>query len=169
MMKNLLVAILFTMSASAFSQVKIAVVNIQTVITSIKEGKAVMKTLESSFQSKQKILQKEEEELKKFQADFQKQDMVLSDKAKEKKREEFTQKYQALQKKTADFQKEIQKQEGDLKKPILDKLKSVIDAVSEEKKVDLTFELTSAPVIYAANKVDITDDVIKAYDKKHSK
>ena len=75
----------------------------------------------------------------------------------------------ALQQKTMGFQKEIQNQENELKKPILEKLKTVIDKISQQEKVSMTFEVSASPVVYAANKVDLTDKVIKAYDKKYSK
>ena len=58
-MKYLLVALALSFSLSSFAEVKVAVVNIQKVITSIKEGKAVMKTLENSVKSKQKVMKKE--------------------------------------------------------------------------------------------------------------
>ncbi len=35
------------------------------------------------------------------------------------------------------------------------------------KCVAMTFELSAAPIVYAEAKKDITEDVIKAYDKKH--
>ena len=93
--------------------------------------------------------------------------MVLSDKAKAKKQQEMRQKIAALQQKTMTYQKDIQKQEAQLKQPILEKLKPVIDSVSKSEKVSLTFEVSSSPVVYASEKVDITEKVIKAYDKKY--
>lgn len=160
---------LFGLSFSAMAEVKVGIVNIQKVITNIKEGKSVMKTLEKSFKSKQKELKSEEAKIKKMQASFKKQDMVLSDKAKAKKQQEVRGMIAALQQKTMKYQKDIQNQEAQLKKPILEKLKPIIDEVSKAEKVELTFEITSSPVVYAADKVDITDKVIKAYDKKYNK
>lgn len=170
-MKHLFIvgALLLTLSSQAFAGVKVGIVNIQKVITSISEGKSVLKTLEKSFKTKQKELKTEEEEIKKLQTSFQKQDMVLSEKAKIKKEQELRMKIGAFQKKTMQYQKDIQKQEAQLKQPILEKLKPVIDEVSKSEKVSMTFELTSSPVVYAEEKVDITEKVIKAYDKKYKK
>ena len=67
------------------------------------------------------------------------------------------------------YQKEIQEMENKMKKPILDKVRVVINAVSKNKNVDVTFEASTAPVVYAKNEIDITEEVIKSYDKKHSK
>jgi len=72
-----------------------------------------------------------------------------------------------LQNKTMEFQKEIQKMEQEMKKPILEKLRPIIDEVSKSNKVAMTFELSAAPIVYAEAKKDITEEVIKAYDKKY--
>ena len=155
------------LSTSGFAGVKVGIVNIQKVIMTIKEGKNVMSTLEKSFKSKQAELKKQEEAIKKLQQDYQKQSLVLSDKAKATKENEIRMKIQDLQQKTMQYQKDIQKQEAELKKPILEKLKPIVDEVSQKEKVAMTFEISSSPIVYAEEKVDITDEVIKAYDKKH--
>ena len=157
------------LSFSAMAEVKIGVINIQKVITTIGEGKNVMTTLEKSFKAKQKEIKTEEESIKKLQQDYQKQSSLLSDKAKANKENEIRQKIAKLQQKTMEAQKEIQKQEKQLKQPILEKLKPVIDEVSKSKDLAMTFEVSSSPVVYAQSQVDITEEVIKAYDKKHKK
>lgn len=167
-MRYLIFLITLIFSWGSFASVTIGLVDVQKVLLNIKEGKAVNKTLEKSYKAKQKTLKKEEDAIRKEQESLQKQLSVLSDKAIAKKEQELQQKIIALQGKTAKYQKEIQKQESELKKPILDKLRPIITSVSEKAKVDVTFELNSAPIIYAKTKKDITDDVVKAYDKKHS-
>lgn len=166
-MKNLLLVGLLTFSLCSFANVKVGIVNIQKIITSIKEGKSVDKTLKKSFTSKQKKIKAMEDEIKKMQQQLQKQDKVLSQKAKESKAREISQKMMAAQQTMKQFQKEIQKEEANLKRPILEKLKPIIDQISKDAGVSLTFEISSSPVVYAANKVDLTDKVIKAYDKRH--
>lgn len=167
-MKALILLTTLILSTSAFSATKVGLVNIQKIIGEIKEGKAVNKTLEKSFKSKQKSIKKEEEAIRKLQEQIQKQSKVLSDSAKAKKFAEIQKMVADARAQTQKFQKEIQKQEAELKKPILEKLKKVIDKISSEEKVDLTFEISSSPIVYAAEKVDLNDKVIKAYDKEHS-
>lgn len=166
-MKQITFLITLLLSLSVFAETKVGIVNIQKVITSIKEGKGVMKSLEKSFKTKQAELKKEEDAIKKLQKDYQKQSLVLSDKAKAKKEGEIRKKIQELQQKTMTYQKEIQQLEAQMKKPILEKLKPIIDEVSEKENVAMTFEITSSPLVYAKAKVDITEKVIKAYDSKH--
>jgi outer membrane protein len=129
----------------------------------------VQKTLEKAFNDKKAILKKDEDKIKKAQEDYKKQSMVLAEAARATKEQEIQSQMMALQNKTMEFQRDIQKMEQDLKKPILDKLRPIIDEVSKTNQVSLTFELSAAPIVYAEAKKDLTEDVIKAYDKKYPK
>jgi outer membrane protein len=153
----------------SFSQVLIGLVDIQKVITTIKEGKNVQKTLEKAFNDKKAVLKKDEDKIKKAQEDYKKQSMVLAEAARATKERDIQKMMMDLQNKTMEYQREIQKMEQDMKKPILEKLRPIIDEVSKENKVAMTFELSAAPIVYAESKKDITEDVIKAYDKKNPK
>lgn len=165
---KLIFALLFSfISFSASASVLIGLVDIQKVITSIKEGKSVQKNLEKAFNDKKAILKKDEDKIKKAQEDYKKQSMVLAEGARANKEREMQEMMMAIQNKTMEYQREIQKMEQDMKKPILEKLRPIIDEVSKAKAVAMTFELSAAPIIYAENKIDLTEEIIKAYDKKH--
>ena len=166
-MKLTLALTLLVFSLNSFSAVVVGLVDIQKVITSIKEGKGVQKTLEKAFNEKKAVLKKDEDKIKKAQEDYKKQSMVLAEAARMSKERDMQEMMMKLQSKTMEYQKDIQKMEQDLKKPILEKLRPIIDEVSKSAAVAMTFELSAAPIVYAEAKKDITDDVIKAYDKKH--
>jgi outer membrane protein len=168
-MKNIFIALLLMISASVHAEVIVGIVDIQKIITSVKEGKSVMETLKKSFDDKKMKLQKKEEEIKKMQESFQKQSLVLSDIEKGKKQQEMQEQVLKLREQTMEYQKDIQKQEADLKKPILDKLKDIIEEISKKEKVDFTIEISSSPLVYAQNKKELSQEVINAYDKKYSK
>lgn len=166
-MKKLVTLFFVITSLSAFANIKVGTVSIQKVINSIKEGKKVTKKLETTFKKKQKKLSAEEEKIKKMQADFKKQVVVLSEKAKRTKGTEISKKINSLKETTMKYQREMTAQEQKFKKPILEKLKAIIDGVSKKQNLDLTFESSASPIIYSKSAVDITNDVIKAYDKKY--
>lgn len=168
-MKLILLALTICFSVSAFAEFKVGIVDIKKIMESVKEGKSVNKSLTKTFKIKEKDIKKDEAEIKKLQKAFQKQSLVISDKAKVKKQQEIAQKVQAYRMKTQKYQGEIQKLEAQLKQPILEKLSKVIESVSKSEGVELTFERSSSPIVYAKTKVELSDKVIKAYDKKHSK
>jgi outer membrane protein len=158
-------ALMISFSVSA--SVLVGLVDIQKIITSIGEGKNVQKKLEKSFNDKKALLKKEEDKIKKAQEDYKKQSMVLAEAARLNKEREIQEMMMKLQNKTMEFQREIQKMEQDLKKPILEKLRPLIDEVSKSNGVAMTFELSAAPIVYAETKKDLSDEVIKSYDKKY--
>ncbi len=166
-MKLILGLLILTFSFPSFSSVLVGLVDIQKIITSIKEGKNVQKNLEKAFNDKKAILKKDEDKIKKAQEDYKKQSMVLAEAARMNKEREMQEMMMKLQNKTMEYQKEIQAMEQDMKKPILDKLRPIIDEVSKANAVAMTFELSAAPIVYAEAKIDMSDDVIKAYDKKY--
>jgi outer membrane protein len=161
---TLIMALLLPMTIWGASTV--GKVDIQRVLITIKEGKAVRDKLKSQFDEKQKVVKKEEAEIRKLQEDLKKQAMVLNDKAKAKKEKEIQMRFMKLQQQTMGYQKEIQELENKYKKPILNKLRGIITDVSKKAGVDMTFESSTAPIVYAKNEKDLTDEVIKEYDKK---
>lgn len=166
-MKLTLCLLLLTFSFSSLATTLVGLVDIQKIITTIKEGKGVQKNLEKAFNEKKVILQKDEEKIKKAQEDYKKQSMVLAEAARATKEREMQDLMMKLQNKTMEFQRDIQKLEQDMKKPILEKLRPIIDEVSKANSVAMTFELSAAPIVYAESKKDLSEEVIKAYDKKY--
>jgi len=162
----LMVAMLLS-AQHARAGVVIGTVDIQKILLTVNEGKKVRKQLESFFNDKKKVLKDEESKIKKAQDDFSKKEKLLSEAAKKNKEEEIRTMIYNLQNKTAEYQNEIQNEESKLKKPILDKLKDIINDVSKKSEVAMTVEISTSPLVYAENSKDLTDDVIKAYDSKH--
>ena len=164
-MKSLIALFALVFSLDSFSMI-IGKVDIQKVLLSVAQGKKVRDQLKSEFEKKKKILDKEQEKIKKMQEDFQKQSLVMSDNAKIEKEKELQSAVMKLQQRSLGFQKEIQEMENKMKGPIIDRVREVVTNVSKSAKVDVTFEASTAPVVYAKNEKDLTEKVIKAYDKK---
>lgn len=164
-MKSLVALITLVFSLNSFSMI-IGKVDIQRVLLSVSQGKKVRDQLKAEFEKKKKVLDKEQQKIKKMQEDFQKQSLVMSDSAKVEKEKQLQEAVMKLQQKSLGFQKEIQEMENKMKGPIIDRVREVVTTVSKKSKVDVTFEASTAPVVYAKNEKDLTDDVIKAYDKK---
>ena len=168
---KLLIATLASMllSTVALAKVSVGKVDVQKVLITVTQGQAVRDQLKKTFDEKQKILKDEEDKIRKLQDDYQKKASVLNDKEKSKKEKEIQEKIIAIQQKTANYQKDIQDMEQKLKTPILEKVKAIVDDVAKNSDVDMVYESATAPILYAKEEKDLTDDVIKAYNKKFPK
>ncbi len=169
-MKNFLL-VLFLISLTNIIQAKVLIgqVNVQQVLLKVKQGVKVQNELKSFFEKKNIEIKKEEDAIRKSQEDFQKQSAVMNDIAKNKKREEIQKKMFELQEKTANYQKEINELEQQKKGPILKQLKEVIEKVSADNQVDMTVEISTTPLLYAKESLELTEKVIQAYDEKYPK
>jgi len=166
-MKKILVLLAaMIMSAQTFAIV-VGKVDVQKVIVSVNEGKKIKSKLKKKFDEKQKILKKEENKIRKMQEDFKKQSLVMNAKAKGQKQKAIQESIIKLQQKTASYQREIQELEQKFKKPLFEKIKTIITSVSKKAGVDITIESATAPIIYAKSEKDLTNEVIAAFNKKH--
>ena len=73
----------------------------------------------------------------------------------------------ALETRRQKYQKEIRTLETRLTQPIADRIKSAVAVIAKKAEVDLVFEVSSTPILYSKNKKDLTNEVIKFYDKKY--
>ena len=166
MKKILGLCLMMFLFSNAFA-VTLGKVDIQKILVTVKEAKRVGDKVKAEFEKKQKELQGIEEQIKKDQEAFQKQVHVLNDKAKAKKQQEIQEKVMNLQQKAMAYQKEIQDLENSFKNPILNKINDIVSEVSKKEGVDFTYEISTSAILYAKDQKDLTDAVIKEYDKKH--
>lgn len=165
MLKTLIAALSLVLAAGvAQAQNKVAVVDMQKAVQATSAGKKAKTELETEFNKKKKELEKKEADLKKMGEDLERKKAVLSEDAFQKKQGEFQEEMMKYRDIVGKSQLEIQKKERDLTAPILDKMRKVIEKIAQDKNYDLVVEKTQM-VLFAGKGVDITDDVIKAFEK----
>lgn len=170
MKRNLFVLPVLLLSlflASPASAVLVGKVNIQRVLQEVEDAKKAKEKLQKMAQGKQEDLKKQEKRVRQMRKDFKKQSLVLNDKKKAEKQREIQKSIMEIQQKSRKFQQKMKKREEELKAPILKRIKKIVDDVSKKADVDMTFEVSVAPVIYAKESKDLTDEVIKEYNKRH--
>ena len=164
-MKALLIVLTLAVMSPASAKFQAAYIDMQSAIQATTAGKNAKSKLEKEFNKKKAELKKKEGKLKKEADAFQKKANVLSDKARGEKQA-------ALQKKMYEFQQElqqsqmnIQKKERELTQPILKKIQGVIAKVAKEKGYSMVFEKAGQSVMWAKADLDITEEVVKEFEK----
>lgn len=156
---------LFLAGSVAVAETKIGYVDMQKAVQATAAGKKAKAELEGEFEKRKKELQKKEADLKKMGEDLEKKKSVLSEEALQKKQGEFQEEMMKYRDQVGKSQLEIQKKDRDLTQPILDKMRKVIEKVAKSKGYALILE-NNAMVLYAGKENDLTDDVIKAFEKE---
>jgi outer membrane protein len=150
-------------SAQAHAQSKIAVVDTQRAVMETEDGLRAQATLKKVFDNKQRELDKKQEDLAREKDDIEKQRDVLSKAALGKRVDKWQREMMALQGVFVDYNKELQKKQGELIEPIGQKIKSTILRVARQDGLDLVIDRQAAP--YVRSDLDITDRVITLYNQ----
>lgn len=163
--------ILFFMSvvliaaALANAETKVGFVDVPKAVQATSAGKKAKAELETQFNKKKKELDKKEAELKKIHDDLEKKKSVLSEAAFREKQLDFQKEMMNFHDEVAHSQSEIQKKNQELTAPVMEKLQRVIAKISKEK--DFSLVLQNGPeILFASPDADLTDDVIKAFEKE---
>lgn len=160
-----LVGSLILTACLAQAETKIGFVDMQKAIQSTAAGKKAKTELESEFNKKKKELEKKEADLKKMGEDLERKKSVLSEEVLGKKQAEFQEEMLKYRDVVGKSQVEIQKKERDLTAPILEKMRKVIAKVAKDKGYTMILE-NSQMVLFATADADLTNEVIKTYEKE---
>ena len=162
-------------SRVSHASVKVGTVDLQKALQESKKGRNAKAALEKEFDEKKKKIEAEQGAVRKMGEEFQKKSAVMSEKARQTKGAEVQQKMAAFQELVQKSQMDIQAREGELTKPIIDGLRNLVPDIAKKKNLEMVFEansvgpngMTQAPLIYAADRTDLTDDLIKLFDEKN--
>lgn len=157
-----LTAMAMTGTGVAAADGKIAVLDIEKAIQATSAGKKMKAELQGEFEKKKTEFQKREADLKKMFEDLEKKKVALSEEVRAKKTQELQGEQFKFQRDVAESQASIQKREKDMLEPIAKKMEEIIDQVG--KKGGYSAVLDKRATLWTSNAVDITDDVVKAYE-----
>lgn len=155
---------------------KIAIVDSQKVFDKTILGKKYQAVVREYYESRKKLLDLDAEEIQRLQDDYtkQKQAKLLNEKAQKEKEETLSRKMNEFQKMREDFSDEIGKKNEELSNEFNEQLALIIKKLAKREKVSLVLNKTinilskaEVPaVLYADDKLDLTEKVIAEMDKK---
>ena len=152
----------------ASADFKLAYVDVQKAIEKSSAGKKAKEEIKKEADKKSKELEKKKADIDKMREDLEKKRSVLAEEAFGKKAAELQEEMQKFNQLAAKAQGELQKKEGDLLQPIVDKMKKVIEKIAKEKSLNMVIQSNQNAqiVLYASADSEITDEVVKAFDKE---
>lgn len=165
-MKKILSVLLMIFVISGVSKAaNLAYVDMEKVMNESEKGKKYKKELESKlnyYQNKAKELQAKIQDIQK-----QLQSPALKDNAKEEKRKELRDLARQLQSLEVQANEELAKMKAEAEKNMVMEIKKIAEKIAKERNLDAVFYggLVSG-VLYASPKLDITNDVLKEYNKQ---
>ncbi len=160
-------------AAQAAETFKMGIVDPQAVLEKSKAGKKALDALKEYVATRQKLLSGDEEELRRAETTLKEQAVKLSDTEKKEKETQFRIRIQEFQKRAQEFNQELQGKQKELVDDYMKRISSATKTVAEKAGfslvVDKGSEQTVKIVIYHKDTIDLTDQVIKEFDRVNSK
>jgi len=157
--------------AIAADSFKMGVVDPQTVLEKSKAGKRALDTLKEYAGTRQKLLASDEEELKNLEKQVKEQDATLNEQQKRDKQNQFRTKLQDYQRRAQEFNQELGVKQKELVDEYMKKIATATKSVAEKGGytlvVDKGSESTLKIVLYHRDTLDLTDQVIKEFDRQN--
>jgi outer membrane protein len=162
-----MIAVMLIAAPAAAANGKIGVIDLQKVLRTSVAGQAAQKTIAEKAQAFQKTMQSRQEDLQKLNAEFEKQKMMLSKEAIAEKERDLQQKVKDFQRFGNDAKEELQQEDRQATSRILDEVAKVVKELGAKNGYEVIVEKSTT--LYTSDSVDLTDQVVKAYDKQYKK
>ncbi len=159
-------ACIITPVSMASADLRVGVVDLQDALNQTNDGRKAKAKLQKIFKQRQKGLDKKQKELKVMKDDIEKKRSVLSREALRGKLEEYQRSFVRLQKTYVEYQRELAKKEGQLTKGIIEKMQDILREIGKKEGYTLIIERNEGGIVWVPNKLDLTQRVVKQYNKK---
>jgi len=149
--------------AHAAGDSKIGIIDLQRVLNECEAGKKAKTNLEALIKSKESAIEEKSKEIEKLKNELQQQASALSAEAKKNKEDELEKLLRDYQRTVQDSQAEVKKKEGELTETIIKGVHEIVERIGKEEGYIIIIERSLA--LYANQDLDITDRIIKEYNK----
>lgn len=150
------------------TSILIGYVDFNRALNEVSDGRRAKKRLKIEYKEKQKQLSKTQKNLKDLKEQIDKNRLTMSDVELKEKEEKYRQKFFQLQQSLAALRSSMATRETHITEEILARLRQIVDEIGNKEGYSLIVEKSQDVVLYTPKGHDLTNAVIKAYDKKHN-
>ncbi|MGA7966222.1 MAG: OmpH family outer membrane protein [Gammaproteobacteria bacterium] len=142
---------------------KVGIIDAQQVLARSTAGQEVMQQVQGFGKQLQAQMSSKQDKLKKEEQDLQKNAKIETDAQKKKAQETLQKHYQAYQQEAQKARQSFDQKRASYMLPLQAKLNDVVTAYAKQHGFDLI--LQSQAAVYNAPGLDVTDAILKAFNK----
>ncbi|HMA31769.1 MAG TPA: OmpH family outer membrane protein [Casimicrobiaceae bacterium] len=157
------VALLLSAGAAAAAEYKIGFVNTERLFREAAPAKRAQAKIEKEFAARDAEIQKLAKQVRDMQASLDRDGPTMSDNDRRNKERDLANQSRDLQRMQREFREDLNLRRNEELASIQERANKVIQQIAESEKYDLILQ---DPVVYASQRIDITDKVIKALADK---
>ena len=152
---------------AAGTPTKVGIIHIQNAILATKDGQKAANDLQTKFGPTKSQIDKMNSEVLSVEDKLKKGSQTLSDDARQNLMRERDQKATALKRATEDAQAEVEQEEGKIMQELGQRVMQVVAKYATDNGFAIIIDVSSqqTPVLWAANGIDITKEIVDLYDK----
>jgi outer membrane protein len=143
--------------------IRIAVVDLQHAVLMTREGQRAQVSLKQVYDQWQKELDTKNAELTRERQELDRQAPSLTKSVLDKRREDLQRKETELKAVFVEHDRDLKKRQDELTAPIVRKMVSIVSQKGEASGYDLVIDKQAVP--FARTSLDLTDQVVRAYDE----
>jgi len=162
------VLVLVLAAGVCVAETKIGYLDIQKALSQSESGKEAKELLSTTFKKYQGDINSKQEELKKLKEELEKQSTLLSENKRAEKEKEYATKLKNYQQFTKDAQEELQGKDKELSQKIYESFEKVVQEFGRKNGYTLILDRTQG-VLYADDKADLTDELMKLFNATRKK
>jgi outer membrane protein len=155
-------------TAHAAGEPKIGYVDMARALNDVEDGRLAKAKLKTDFEAKQKRLDKMQNDLRDKKEAYDKRAAMMKPEARQEKEAELQRSMMEVQQTYMQLQQELVESEGQLTQGIRKKIQAVIDRIGDKESYFLILN-TGENVLYNKRHMDLTDDLIREYNKQYNK
>lgn len=144
---------------------RVGVLDMARVIDHSKQGKKAMDEMADSLKRAQKDLEKRQSDLVKAKDEIEKNAMILPAEKLAEKEREYQNELIEYQRTLEQYQNQLTAKNEEINKTMLSLVEDIVARIGEDGYL-LILETTSSGVLYAADGIDLTDEVIERLNKR---
>lgn len=153
----LLLLFSFGFNVSAIASVKIGYVNMKRLLTEAPQIEAINQRLHDRFSQPKKELEAMAEDLQKQEKDLKRDALLMTESKLTSNKQKLMEDIKAFREKEAELAKQLQEVQNQELSVFRDVARDILSKLAEEGKYDL---IVGEGVIYAADKIDITNQIL---------
>jgi outer membrane protein len=148
---------------------KIAILNVRQAIVATAEGKQASAELQSQFTPRQNELEALNKQINDLRQQLTANNTTWSDEQKARAQAQGQRLAQQMDRKQQEMQTDVNDAQSEVVDRIGRKMMDVLDRYARESGFVAVFDSSSqnSPIIYAANSIDVTQEIIKLYDQAY--
>jgi len=155
------------------ADLSIGVIEPQKVLDATKAGRKIKDALADYVNTRQRLIESEEQDIKALEEDLVKQGADLSPDAKQEKEGAIRQKLITYRRHVQELEGEVQTKKRELLSDFTKKVEQVVREIAERENITLVVEKEDAGpgalIMYNEPSINLTDRVIKAFESKGEK